>query len=58
MPIKTPESKMKFEWEKCGKLKQTNRAKTIGGWIVLNSNNTTSSMAFIPDPYHKWEIEK
>ncbi len=45
----------------------THRAKVIGGWVVSNDlytdaanigneRNLTSSMVFIPDPEHNWEI--
>lgn len=62
---------MKFEWESiAGKIFSkdegniTRRAKVIGGWIINHivwtskAHAQSESMVFIPDPEHKWEIEK
>ena len=50
---------MKFKWEEIAN--RTFRAKVIGGWIISNEmyrdSNITSSMVFVPDSLHKWEIE-
>ncbi len=40
----------------------TMRAKVIGGWIVKHKDSTgyqevSTSMIFIPDYEHRWEIE-
>jgi hypothetical protein len=41
----------------------TYRAKVYGGWLVKsfevndsNSETTSESMTFVPDPEHKWKI--
>ena len=41
----------------------TFRAKVFGGWIIrccdvneVNSETTSESMVFVPDPEHKWKI--
>ena len=61
---------MKFEWQRINKPRNTydnitERAKVFGGWIVrtceINDSNTEStseSMVFIPDPNHEWGIGK
>lgn len=50
--------KIPFEWEPIAHL--TDRARVIGGWVLLSSCevNQSESMVFIPDPDHEWEIEK
>ncbi len=43
----------------------TQRLKIFDGWLVSDchlfiadmENKTTSSMVFVPDPEHKWEVE-
>ena len=55
-------SKMKFEWIEIGG--SDYRAKVRGGWLVkscellesVDYNNYTSSIAFVPDENHEWEI--
>lgn len=57
---------MKFEWEEIfdnhNSSHFTCRAKVLNGWLVLHfggyANRSTSSMVFLPDPEHKWEIER
>lgn len=65
---------MKFEWEKIGGGEEfsssTYRIKVFGGWLVNNLTTiethykdgrqltVTESMVFVPDPEHKWEIDK
>lgn len=59
--------KMKFEWELLNGSGEDNsgisttRARVIGGWVVKDLNwtpsSTSSSMVFIPDRDHEWEIE-
>ncbi len=55
---------MTFEWEIISGLSDetTQRAKVHGGWIVYvlyhySLENSTSSMVFIPDLHHAWEVE-
>ncbi len=62
---------MKLEWEgfifhsSDVATTQTLRLKVFGGWIVSkidcihtkNNSHMCSSMVFIPDPDHKWNIE-
>jgi hypothetical protein len=60
--------KIKFEWEliqdEWGDYTfSTYRAKVIGGWLIRNTvevdeNNQSisTSIIFISDPEHKWEI--
>jgi hypothetical protein len=62
---------MKFEWERVDK--DTCRAKVFGGWLVKCYETShqydhrqetfiewgcTSSVTFIPDVNHEWEIDK
>lgn len=60
---------MNFEWEEIEDLGRnhydaTFRAKVVGGWIVrhfhqlMDENNgiPSSSMVFVPDAGHTWEI--
>lgn len=64
---------MKFEWETIHSNHNKNiggsvtyRAKVIGGWIISNDvytddsnkRNITTSMIFVPDPNHEWEIKE
>lgn len=53
---------MKFKWERL--VDGTVRAKVIGGWVLCTSgfcseaaDEVSSSMVFIPDPNHDWEIK-
>jgi hypothetical protein len=61
---------MKFEW--IGMDDSTSRAQVIGGWIVRfcddvahntgmgieNGWDWRSSMVFVPDPSHQWDIDR
>jgi hypothetical protein len=59
---------MRFDWEKIysnagSVVGATYRAKVYGGWIVksfevndCNSETTSESMVFVPDPRHEWKI--
>ena len=61
---------MKFEWEELGD-NYSKRAKVHGGWIVVHYTDVVhetehqgmaggwdwrSSMVFVPDPKHEWEL--
>lgn len=55
---------MKFEWAEIEKSPyvKTERAKVIGGWLVYRrddrgSNDESTTMVFISDLDHDWEIE-
>lgn len=43
---------MKFEWKEIGAW--TYRVKILGGWLVSVGNG----VCFVPDPKHKWKVEK
>lgn len=58
---------MKFEWEVIANWPKSTvaRVKVYGGWIVrdtlyydkeIKRELCPSSLIFIPDPEHKWEI--
>ena len=53
---------MKFLWEALWDNRHnsaTHRAKVIGGWIVhsvVGNSEIGTSMVFVPDPNHEWEI--
>lgn len=54
----------KFEWEMIFKSDwaKTKRLKVPGGWIILHeawdSNCQSESMVFVPEPEHRWQVEK
>jgi hypothetical protein len=56
---------MKFEWEHIfsDHIHCTSRAKIIGGYILMHSihhpqGGISSSMVFISDPKHEWEVSE
>jgi hypothetical protein len=64
------EFRCKFEWEKIFESKASNkkfmnfRARVIGGWLVKDiyfdedKDVYSSTVTFVPDPHHRWEIIK
>jgi len=44
--------KIQFKWESIGV--SAHRAKVIGGWVVADDHG----MCFVPNPTHKWEIDR
>jgi hypothetical protein len=49
--------KIKFEWEEIANNEY--RLKVINGWIYRRVEGYgNANMVFVPDKYHKWEIEK
>ena len=58
--------KLEFEWEELERQEiplgapysNSHRAKVIGGWLVRHywQASGTSSLVFIPDEYHTWEV--
>ena len=58
--------KVTLEWEDVsfdngrGLITEMHRMKVFGGWIVLESfrDRTSKTSVFVPDPDHKWVIEK
>jgi hypothetical protein len=58
---------MEFEWEvlKSNSYSITKRARVFDGWIVLHESdiayedgyNSNTSMVFVPDPEHRWNIK-
>lgn len=53
--------KISSKWEDLHETECTIRLKVIGGWLVQSymtiEENCSMCMAFVPDPYHKWEIK-
>lgn len=54
---------MIFEWEEiefdANESFSDERAKVHGGWILKHTDYgdiDSSTMVFIPDPYHKWSL--
>lgn len=45
--------KIPWKWEVLDKW--NSRVAVIGGWLVHTGDASGESMAFVPDPEHKWE---
>lgn len=53
---------IQFKWEQL--CENTFRAPVIGGWIISHGGYSTdtgdeisTSLVFVPDPNHSWEID-